>query len=216
MISPEQLTCMRKEYSGEVLNASNSPADPFTLFTRWFHEVLESRITEPNAMVLSTANSTGRPSARTVLLKIFDTRGFVFFTNYNSHKGSDIKENPFGELLFLWLELERQVRIFGKIEYTNKDESDLYFSSRPYLARISAIASAQSSPIENDSELKSKIEFLKKQFPEGSQIPRPDHWGGFRVVPERFEFWQGRPDRLHSRLCYNKDENEWRKTLLAP
>ncbi len=216
MVSPEQLIRMRKEYCGQALDISNSPDDPFTQFTQWFHEALESRITEPNAMVVSTANSAGKPSVRTVLLKIFDTRGFVFFTNYNSHKGSDIKENPFGELLFLWLELERQVRIFGKIERTNKDESDLYFSSRPYLARISAVASPQSSPIENDSELKSKIELLKKQFPEGSQIPRPDHWGGFRVIPEKFEFWQGRPDRLHSRLCYKKKKNEWGKTLLAP
>jgi pyridoxamine 5'-phosphate oxidase len=216
MITAEQLTQMRKEYSGEPLDTSSSPEDPLTLFTGWFHEALEARLAEPNAMILATASSSGRPAARTVLLKIFDYRGFVFFTNYESHKGSDISENPKGELLFLWLELERQVRIYGEIQRTTAEESDLYFASRPYNARLGATASPQSHPIENINIINSKIDMLHTQYPEGSLIPRPQYWGGYRLVAESFEFWQGRPNRLHSRLLYTKKAAEWEKTILAP
>jgi len=216
MITSEQLSQMRREYSGEPLDTKSSPEDPFTLFTRWFHEALEAKLAEPNAMILATANSAGRPSARTVLLKIFDARGFVFFTNYNSHKGSDISENPKGELLFVWLELERQVRIYGNIQRTTVEESDQYFASRPYNARLGAIASPQSHQIENSAVISSKIDALRTQYTEDSPIPRPDYWGGYRLVAENFEFWQGRPDRLHSRLLYTREEVQWKKSLLAP
>jgi pyridoxamine 5'-phosphate oxidase len=216
MITAGQLTQMRKEYSGEPLDTTSSPEDPFNLFTRWFHEALEARLAEPNAMILATANSSGIPSARTVLLKIFDSRGFVFFTNYSSHKGSDISENPKGELLFVWLELERQVRIYGVIERTTVEESDQYFASRPYNARLGAIASTQSHPIENDTVISNKIDALRSQYSESSPIPRPDYWGGYRLVAESFEFWQGRPNRLHSRLLYTRDVTNWKKTILAP
>ena len=216
MIFSEQLVHMRKEYSGKALDIKDSPQDPFTLYIQWFHEVLEARVEEPNAMILATANSDCVPSARTVLLKSFDNYGFVFFTNYNSHKGTDIKGNPRGELLFLWLELERQVRINGFIEPTPSEESDRYFSSRPYLARLSAIASPQSQQIESDSPIKNGIETLMKKYPEGTDVPRPEYWGGYRLVPENFEFWQGRPDRLHSRLFYKKETSGWVKSILAP
>lgn len=216
MITAEQLAQMRKEYSGEPLDTTSSPKDPFTLFTQWFHEAFEAKLAEPNAMILATANSCGRPSARTVLLKVFDTHGFVFFSNYNSHKGSDISENPKGELLFVWLELERQVRIYGEIQRTTAEESDLYFASRPYNARLSATASPQSHPIENDAVINSKIDALREQYPEDSPIPRPVYWGGYRLVAESFEFWQGRPNRLHSRLLCTKETVEWKKAILAP
>jgi pyridoxamine 5'-phosphate oxidase len=216
MITAEQLTQMRKEYSGEPLDSTSSPEDPITLFTKWFHEALEARLVEPNAMILATANAAGRPSARAVLLKIFDNRGFVFFTNYESHKGSDIYENPIGELLFVWLDLERQVRIYGEIKRTSAEESDMYFASRPYNARLGATASPQSHQIENSAVINSKIDALRTQYPEGSIIPRPEFWGGYRLVAESFEFWQGRPNRLHSRLLYTREAAEWKKTLLAP
>ncbi len=215
MITSEQLASMRKEYSGKALDFNSSPADPLNLYTEWFHEALESRLTEPNAMMLATANSSGVPSVRTVLLKMFDNRGFVFFTNYNSHKGTDIKENPRGEILFIWIDLERQVRISGFIEKTTSEESDRYFSSRPFLTRLSAIASPQSQPIKSESAIRNSIKELQEKYPE-ENVPRPEYWGGYRLIPESFEFWQGRPDRLHSRLFYKKEEFGWTKHMLAP
>lgn len=216
MITAEQLASMRKEYSGKALDLKNSSADPLNLFTGWFHEALESRLSEPNAMMLATVNSNGVPSVRTVLLKIFDSRGFVFFTNYNSHKGTDIKENPRGEILLIWLELERQVRINGLIEKTTSEESDQYFSSRPFLACLSAIASPQSQLIKSESVIRNSIKELQEKYPEEGNVPRPEYWGGYRLIPESYEFWQGRPDRLHSRLFYRKEDCGWTKHLLAP
>jgi pyridoxamine 5'-phosphate oxidase len=216
MLSTDDLIRMRKEYSGRELNISNSPENPFDLFTEWFHEATETKLPEPNAMILATANRNGTPSVRTVLLKIFDQRGFAFFTNYQSHKGRDISENPYAEILFLWMELERQVRIYGKIERTTADESDSYFSARPYAARLSAIASPQSQPLNSYSTIKEKIDNLMSENPNNKGVCRPDYWGGFRLIPEKFEFWQGRTDRLHHRLEYKEENATWNKRYLAP
>lgn len=216
MINSEKLAGMRREYSGEPLTISSVPANPFELFGKWFQEAIESEVAEANAVILATANSSAIPSVRTVLLKAFDERGFTFFTNYNSHKGDDIRSNPKGEILFLWLELARQVRISGSIQKTSAKESDLYFSSRPYLARLSAIASPQSKHIADKHELSEKIAGLEKIYPAGGSIPRPDHWGGFRLIPDKFEFWQGRENRLHDRIQFTKSNETWDMALLAP
>lgn len=206
---------IRKEYKQRSLDESDVVKDPVQQFSKWWEEAINSRIDEVNAMTLATADATGKPSARIVLLKGVDENGFVFFTNYNSHKGEDIAANPFASLVFFWKELERQVRIEGTISKVSAEESDAYFNSRPAGSRIGAWASPQSKVIASRQVIEKKVQELEKDF-DGKTIERPQHWGGYVVIPQVIEFWQGRPSRLHDRIQYTKVGNAWKIERLAP
>jgi len=207
------LSDIRREYLGEPLSESRSEPDPFQQFTRWFEQAkpLEP---DPTTMAVSTADRQGRPSSRMCLLKAVDERGFVFYTNYRSRKGRDIGETRFASLLFYWSSLERQVRIEGAIGAVSDAESDAYFASRPLESRWSAVASPQSEVIDSREDLEARVAAVKQQH--GEQVPRPAWWGGYRVVPTVFEFWQGRPNRLHDRLRYTSRNGVWVRERLAP
>ena len=196
------------------LTKSTVDKNPFKQFEAWYGEVLNSDIKEPTAVTLATSSKDGTPSARTVLLKGFDEDGFVFFTNYESRKGKNLIENPVGELLFYWMDLQRQVRISGRVEKTSREESEEYFKTRPLKSRIGAWASKQSNVIPDREYLEKQFAEFEKKF--GDDIPLPPHWGGFRLIPEQFEFWQGRESRLHDRICYKKKDGEWEIVRLAP
>ena len=206
---------IRKDYSLHALNESEIAENAIEQFSRWWHDAVNSEIFEVNAMTLSTATKNGKPSARIVLLKGFDEKGFVFFTNYESHKGQQLAENPYAALTFFWKEIERQVRIEGMVEKTDEDESDAYFLSRPEGSRIGAWASPQSTVIENRDILENNVTYYTTEFQ--NSIPRPPHWGGYRVMPLIIEFWQGRSHRLHDRIQYTKTaEGSWKAERLAP
>ena len=205
---------IRRDYSGEPLSETESNPDPFAQFARWFEQI-RSLEPDPTAVVLATATRDGRPSARTVLLKGVDARGFVFFTNYHSRKAREIEETHRATLLFYWASVVRQVRVEGAVERVSADESDAYFASRPLESRWSVYASNQSEVIESRAALESRYEVARQTY--GDIIPRPPWWGGYRIVPGEFEFWQGRPSRLHDRLRYlRQDDGEWRRDRLAP
>lgn len=205
---------IRQSYEKNVLLEASLAATPLEQFTRWFNEALAAKVLEPTAMTLATCSAKGRPSARTVLLKGYDERGFVFFTNYESRKGHDLADNPNACLLFFWPELERQVRLEGSIEKVSGQESDTYFNSRPLGSRIGAWVSPQSQPISR-AELEARDVELTQSL--GDHPPRPPHWGGYRLKPDYVEFWQGRPSRLHDRLAFRlNDQARWVSTRLAP
>jgi pyridoxamine 5'-phosphate oxidase len=205
---------IRKDYTLNGLDEKDINQDPIKQFKQWFDEAIESQIPEPNGMVMSTITPQGRPNSRVVLLKGLDERGFVFYSNYNSRKGSNIAQNAFVSLNFWWVELERQVRIEGRVTQVSAEESDVYFNSRPYGSKIGAWVSNQSEIIANRDILIQKQTDLEAQYP--TQVPRPPHWGGYRVVADRIEFWQGRSSRLHDRLCYQLIDNEWKIERLSP
>ncbi|MNU90112.1 Pyridoxine/pyridoxamine 5'-phosphate oxidase [compost metagenome] len=204
---------LRQSYEKHVLLESQAAASPFEQFTRWFDEALASKVPEPNAMTLATVDAAGQPSARIVLIKGFDAQGFTFFTNYESRKGLDLQAEPRACLLFFWQPLERQVRIEGVVEKVAAEESDAYYHSRPAGSRIGAWASRQSRPITRE-ELEAREQEFRERF--GEQPPRPPHWGGYRLKPTAFEFWQGRPSRLHDRLRYVADGPAWKIERLSP
>lgn len=204
---------LRKNYKKGELIESKVNSDPFRQFEIWFEEVIQSNIYEPNAMILATAFNN-KPSARVVLLKGFDKNGFKFYTNYNSRKGRELIDNPNAALLFYWMELERQVRIEGKIEKLSREESLEYFNSRPLESRYGALASNQSEVIPNREYLEKKFFELKEKFADSP--PMPENWGGYTLKPDLFEFWQGRPNRLHDRIVYEKSENSWKIYRLSP
>lgn len=207
---------LRKEYRNAILNESEVQADAIQQFALWFEQAMEAKVPEPNAMTLATADGKGRPSARIVLLKDFDAEGFVFFTNYESHKGKDLKANPHAALVFFWHDLERQIRIEGKVKKIKSKESDLYFFSRPKESRLGAWTSPQSQKIESREILEETFEELAQTYAE-QDPPRPDFWGGYRLIPKRIEFWQGRPSRLHDRVLYEKSPSgKWKISRLAP
>ncbi|HEV7333479.1 MAG TPA: pyridoxamine 5'-phosphate oxidase [Flavisolibacter sp.] len=207
---------LRREYASETLLENDITPDPLAQFQKWWDQVLASEISEPNALTLATASADGLPSARIVLLKGFDEKGFVFYTNYKSYKAAQLEENPKACLVFFWKELERQVRISGIVTRVTEEESDIYFNSRPVGSRIGAWASPQSQPIENREWLEQAFAKKKEEFSDGN-VPRPPHWGGYRVNPVMVEFWQGRFSRLHDRIQYTLDENgSWKIERLAP
>ena len=211
----ETVADLRKDYGQARLDESDVAADPMDQFTRWFEEALKAEVNEPNAMSLATVGEDGRPTSRIVLVKQFDARGFTWYTNYDSQKGKQLASKPFAALLFFWSELERQVRIEGRVERTSAEESDKYFNSRPLKSRLSAIASEQSEPIANRAALEQHYEEVARQY--GEAPPRPQHWGGFRLVPERIEFWQGRRSRFHDRIVYTRQEDgRWTRQRLQP
>lgn len=206
---------IRKDYQLKSLSEHEVDQNPFTQFSVWWNEAVQSDIVEVNAMALSTVTSAGRPSSRIVLLKGYDEQGFVFFTNYSSDKGQQLTQNHFAALLFFWKELERQVRIEGVVSKVSEEESDAYFNSRPAGSRLGAWASPQSQKISDREVLNHELMKFTEQFDQDN-IPRPAHWGGYRVKPTRIEFWQGRSNRLHDRILYEQDNDNWQISRLAP
>lgn len=206
---------IRQDYILASLDETATGTDPLQFFHRWFNEAVNAQLSEVNAMTLATADAQGFPHARIVLLKGLDDKGFSFYTNYNSDKGHELQAVPRAALVFFWKELERQVRIEGSVEKVSAAESDAYFQSRPAGSRIGAWASPQSQVISDRSQLDERIALYTNQFPE-TDIPRPDHWGGYRVIPHRIEFWQGRSSRLHDRIVFEQSGNGWTKYRLAP
>ncbi|MET0982615.1 MAG: pyridoxamine 5'-phosphate oxidase [Telluria sp.] len=206
---------LRKDYGQASLNEDEVLEDPMLQFTRWFEQALKAQVNEPNAMSVATVGPDGRPSSRIVLVKQFDERGFTWYTNYDSRKGEELRAYPHAALLFFWSELERQVRIEGRVETTSAEESDKYFHSRPLKSRLSAIASQQSAPIANRAALEQSYEAVEAEA--GDSPARPANWGGFRLVPERIEFWQGRRSRFHDRIVYTRqDDGSWTRHRLQP
>ena len=212
----DHISRLRKEYTRAGLDESDAALDPIEQFRGWFDDALAADLHEPNAMTLATATPEGRPSARIVLIKGFDERGFIFYTNYGGRKAGELEANPHCALVFYWGELERQVRIEGRISRVSEEESDAYFASRPRGSQLGAWVSEQSRSIENRGALELRLRELEREY-EGREVPRPPFWGGYRVEPEVVEFWQGRENRLHDRLQYRRtDDGGWRRERLQP
>lgn len=207
---------MRKQYRSQIVTEDSLADDPMEQFTRWFQQAADAHVFEPNAMVLSTADAEGRPSSRTVLLKQFGHRGFVFYTNYGSRKGREIDANPYVALLFPWHPIARQVVVTGTASRTGRDETAAYFRSRPHGSQLGAWASEQSRVIGSRAELDRRYAELAARYPEGEQVPVPPEWGGVRVVPDAVEFWQGHENRMHDRLRYVREGEKWRVERLCP
>lgn len=215
MTQKKKLFEFRENYTQGGLNLNQVLPNPLSQFNLWFDQAVFAELTEPNAMTLATANKEGKVSARVVLLKEVDSSGFVFFTNYNSNKGADIEQNTSAALVFLWLELERQVRIEGTLEKVSEEDSDNYFHSRPRESQLGAWASDQSKEIASREVLFENFSRLEEKY-EGKPIPRPPFWGGYRLIPVNVEFWQGRPGRLHDRILYSLQNKQWERKRLSP
>lgn len=210
------LTELRQNYAKGVLDEHTVAADPLTQFAQWMQEALQSQLLEPNAMTLATVDAQGQPHARVMLLKEVSQGGFVFFTNYHSAKADDLTAYPRAALCFLWLELERQIRIEGRIEQVSREESERYFHSRPYASQLGAWASAQSQLAENRAQLETQFAAVEARYAP-NPVPLPEHWGGYRLIPNGVEFWQGRPNRLHDRIRYRlHSDGTWLRERLQP
>lgn len=215
MIENTELAALRHDFDRDGLSETDLNADPVEQFRLWLDAAMNAGIRDANAMTVSTVGDDGRPSARVVLLKYFDAKGFTFFTNYGSRKGRDLDRHPFAEFHFFWPDLERQVSIAGRVEKAPRELSEEYFLSRPIESRIGAWASEQSSEIASRKALEERVEFYKEKF--GENVPLPDFWGGLTMTPDRFEFWQGRKSRLHDRIVYSPDDRgNWQVARLAP
>lgn len=214
-LTQEMLQNLRQDYRAAELSEKDVDKNPIKQFEKWFNAAIGAQIYEPNVMTLATADKTGKPNARIVLLKGFDEKGFSFFTNYLSTKGKELKKNPQACLVFFWAELERQVRIEGKVEKLDKEASEKYFHSRPAESQIGAIASPQSQIISDRNSLQKKVDELTSTYKDKT-IPKPAHWGGYIVKPTSIEFWQGRPNRLHDRIKFDLINGKWQIDRLAP
>ena len=214
--SGPDLAALRREYGDRGLDLPDLAPDPVTMFRRWLDETMEAGLHEPNAMVVTTVSGEGRPSARMVLLKSVDERGFVFYTNYESRKGREIADNPTVSLLFPWHDLQRQVRVEGTATRVSRDESEAYFAARPRESQLGAWASPQSREVSSREELDALYAGVVRRFADSDAVPLPPHWGGFRVRPEVVEFWQGRKGRMHDRLVYVRRGERWTSQRLAP
>ncbi|RZK48659.1 MAG: pyridoxamine 5'-phosphate oxidase [Pedobacter sp.] len=214
-LSKEFIQNLRQEYKAARLNEEDVLAHPLSQFEKWFKEAIEAQLFEPNVMTLATADLNAKPHARIVLLKGFDVEGFTFFTNYLSHKGQQILNNPQACLVFFWADLERQVRIEGNIIKIDSIESDSYFNTRPRLSQLGAHASPQSNVIVSRDVLEDNLKHLSAQY-DNLEIPRPIHWGGYKLIPNLIEFWQGRESRLHDRIVYEQVDGKWEISRLAP
>lgn len=211
------LTEKRISYTRGELRRADLHADPHAQFQQWFAEALKGQMIEPYALSLATASAAGRPSVRTVLLRGVDERGLSFYSNYDSHKGHDLAANPQAELLFFWPDAERQVRVYGGVQKLSEEESTAYFHVRPRDSQLAAHASdPQSAPVADRAALEAKFAALEAQFPQGSSIPKPDFWGGYRLAPQEWEFWQGRPNRMHDRFVYRRGDARWVAGRLMP
>lgn len=214
-LTKENIQNLRQDYSAAELAEADVDKSPVVQFGKWFKDALDAQLHEPNVMTLATADLTGKPTARILLLKGFDEDGFVFFTNYASKKGEQLAENPQAAMVFFWPELQRQVRIEGIVSKVSAEESTAYFHSRPAGSQIGAMASPQSTVIPNREVLQERVEELKAAYAE-KEIPRPEHWGGYLLKPDHIEFWQGRPSRLHDRITYTSVNGVWTINRLAP
>ncbi len=214
MESPD-LAALRAEYARDGLDEEDAGSDPVALFGRWLDDAVAAGIHEPNAMALATADATGRPSVRIVLLKGFDPAGAVFYTNYDSRKGGELAANPWASAVLLWHQIQRQVRIEGRVQRVDPAQSDAYFGSRPRGAQIGAVASRQSRSIEDRDALEARIADVEQSF-DGRDVERPEQWGGYRIVLDALEFWQGRADRVHDRLRFTRAGDGWSRERLQP
>ncbi len=215
MDNSAKISQIRTDYTLNTLDADKVNSEPIIQFNHWLEEAIQANVPEPTAMHLATATQDGKPSGRIVLLKGTQEEGFIFYTNYESRKGQELADNPYGCITFFWTELQRQVRIEGKIAKIAPQLSEDYFHSRPRGSQISALVSPQSQIIDNRDILEQQVA-LKTQALEGKSVPKPDHWGGYCLKPTYIEFWQGRSSRLHDRLCYTKEGNDWKIVRLAP
>ncbi len=211
------LSNLREDYKSEILEIKDLEENPFSQFHHWFQDALKAGVREPNAMTLSTCSPEGRPSARVVLLKDYSEAGFTFFTNYESRKGRELSANPYAALVFLWLDLQRQVRVEGRVEKIDPAESESYFQSRPRGSQMGAWASPQSQVLGSRDDLEKKVREVEAQFATAEKLPLPDFWGGYILKPEMIEFWQGQSSRLHDRMRYTlKQDGSWQIDRLAP
>lgn len=214
-LDPERLASLRTEYAEGGLDEADAGDDPLALFSQWFDEVADAGVPEPNAMALATATPDAVPSVRTVLLKGIDERGLTFYTHYTSRKGAELEANPRAAVTMLWHPLQRQVRVEGRVEHVDADESDAYFASRPRGAQVGAVASEQSRVVPDRDALQAAVDAVEAETGD-ADVARPPTWGGYRIVPTSFEFWQGRPDRVHDRLLFTRTGDEWVRVRLQP